>query len=267
MSNHPLNNILILCTVDNKEQLAEFINNHNMSLTSPISSIDLEENFYYGIENNKFSHTPKSFIDLYENTQTLKCEYITLEKAINRFGTIKINLNPLIVNKFIQLDNNVNDLKEFFIVNGAIIGDVPFNREGYFYGVSSINDTCYVSCHTYDELNTLPTLDNPITIGDLKTIKDCFTATKTFPRIMWVKMNTVSTWRRAVVIAFARGKYITWANYNNLETLSDYVGNASSEAYITDWYDIAIEEDQVKAVTKEEIASMLNITVENLIIK
>lgn len=192
MTNHPLNNSMVLCTKDNKEELAKFLRNHKVNNNMTIVSADLTDNFYFGLIDGEFKFA--NYHNVQDEIQKTNISYYTLEQAIAKFGHETITVH-----------------------------------------VGSVDNT-----------------------------------PKSFPRIMWVKMdNQSSVWSRAVVIAFARGKYIVWGNYTNLETLSDFSDNPSlsSQRYATDWYDMAVEEDEVKAVTKQDIADMLNISIEHLIIK
>lgn len=188
MDNHKLNNILILCTKDNKDQLSAFLRDHKVTDTMTIVSADLTADFYYGLNNNRFAHSDKKFVDNFSTEIELSCRYITLQQALDEFGPVHI-------------EEDVTDR-----------------------------------------------------------------VVRSFPRIMWVKMDNLSSvWKKAMVIAFNRDKYITWANYNNLETLSDPV-HITHEAFETDWFDMALEEDEIKAVTREEIANMLNVTIDKLLI-
>jgi hypothetical protein len=105
---------------------------------------------------------------------------------------------------------------------------------------------------------------NPVTIH----MKDIDT-TKTFPRVMWLKDNdeSVDSYRKAVVIAFARNKYICWSGYS-INTSNGELLTNNNHYPIDDWntmsFDQAIEEDELIVLSREDIAKLANTTIDKL---
>lgn len=165
---------------------------------------------------------------------------------------------------FCETDKNCYSIAAFFnrfrLKGDNIFTSADFNK-GFYYGLHNGEFTKYTPVKTIDIVSNST---NCFMFGSTDEAYEFIEQsvrqqTPIFPKIMWVKQGAFDYIKR-IVIAFIDNKYIA-LNYESFETMNK---SSHYDKYNTHTYDYALDLNNYRVVTKQEIADILNIDVNNL---